>query len=152
MPPKDPQPQAGQAGGEKGNNNKVLSEGDLSRVPARIHSVTFSGLSDRTRDDFLIRIAKDILLNREVKSFDQLVRRSNELKQQLQHSCNGLFKSVVVTIDSASSPAATTDDTCGDQYKVNVSVEESSLIAGSLMTTTSSSSSVSTPTIETGVR
>lgn len=123
---------------------------DLSRIPARIHSVTFSGLSDRTRDDFLVRIAKDMLIgsssSSEVRSFDQLLTRSHRLKQQLMHGVNGCFKAVSITIDSAKETDA------DDAYTVHVAVRESSPITGSLMTSTSAHNLSSVPTIETAVK
>ena len=134
---------------------------DLSAVPARVHSVTFSGLSDRTRDDWLIRIAQDILLgdkNRTgrpaVRSFDQLVRRSNELKHQLMHGVNGCFRSVTVTIDAAAPSGHDHDHDNKDGYTVNVSVREASGVTGSVVTTTSAHNltMTSVPSIESSVR
>lgn len=123
-------------------------EPDLTRIPAHVHSVTFSGLSDRTRDDFLVRVAKDILLHQRppVRSFDQLIRRSSELRRQLQHGLNGCFSSVLVTIDSA--PAAAAAD---HEYSVQVSVRERKPLTGSVMTTTSVHGGCG-PTLETGAR
>ena len=139
---------------------------DLSKIPAHVHSVSFDGVSMKTRDDLLIQVARDILMRKEdaVKSFEDLIIRSNMLRHQLQHSMNGCFKQVTVTIDSVPPNMRSIRRESGDvidgeyedkdfehQYQVRVSVTEAQPVSGSVMSTTSAVSPT-TPTIETALR